>query len=330
MRVTENTNYDTIRGSIGRSKSRLEKLQMQSATLKRINQPSEDPIGSAKLLEMRTEKVNNDQYLMNSKVAEAFLSNTEHALTELAEVLSRAKEIAIGQSSGASSNDDTRLGVAEEVKQLGLQAIATANRRIGDRYLFGGYKTTQPPVDNEGRFQGDDGQIMVEIGRDIFVTMNMSGLEAFNTEPALSADTSRMRAKAQEDASAKGLAFDEAPEEALPRGHNLNVFQELQGFRIALLSGDIEEIRASLDRFDTLHGRMVAMRAKIGSRIQGIQSATQANERHGITNAVLTSQIEDADMAQVMSDMAKEETIFRSSLQSAQKLVQPKLIDFLR
>ncbi len=328
MRVTESTNYDTIRGSISRAKSRLEKLQMQSATLKKINTPSEDPIGAAKLLEMRTEKVNTDQYLMNSRVAEAFLSNTEHALSELADNVLRAKEIAIGQASGASSNDDTRLGVAEEVRQIGLQSIAIANRRVGDRYLFGGYRTTAAPVDTEGKYHGDDGQIMVEIGRDVFVSMNLGGLEAFNTVPDLSPDARRLR-ESKSGPENRELATDDA--EDVPRsGQNLNVFQELQGFRIALLSGDIEEVRASLDRFDQIHARLVAMRAKIGSRIQGIQSTTQANERHSVTNAVLTSQIEDADMAQVVSDMAKEETIFRSSLQSAQKLVQPKLIDFLR
>src|SRR5215207_1189469 len=118
MRVTEHTNFETVRGSIARSKGRMEDLQKQSATLKKLNAPSDDPIGASKVLEIRTDKVNNDQFQMNVKMAETFLTNTDHALGELADLVVRAKEIAIGQSSGASSNDETRLGVAEEIAQL--------------------------------------------------------------------------------------------------------------------------------------------------------------------------------------------------------------------
>jgi hypothetical protein len=35
-------------------------------------------------------------------------------------------------------------------------------------------------------------------------------------------------------------------------------------------------------------------------------------------------------MAQVVSDLAKEETVFRTALQSSNKLLQPTLMDFLK
>src|SRR4051812_7110982 len=113
MRVTENTNYETIRNTINRTKERMDKLQGETATLRKLNAPSDDPVGAAKVLEIRTDKVNNDQYLMNSKLAGAFLDNSDHALSELSDIVVRAKEIALGQASGASSNEDTRLGVSE-------------------------------------------------------------------------------------------------------------------------------------------------------------------------------------------------------------------------
>src|SRR4051812_11622870 len=137
MRVTEHTNFDTVRDSIRRVKGRMENLQTQSATLKKLNTPSDDPVGASKVLEVRTDKVNNEQFQINSRLAEAFLNNSDHALAELVEVVNRAKEIAIGQASGASSTEETRIGIVEEVSQLFQQAVAAANRRIGDRYLFG-------------------------------------------------------------------------------------------------------------------------------------------------------------------------------------------------
>ncbi len=325
MRITDNTNFGTVRESIRRSKSRMDGLQTQTATLRKLNTPSDDPVGAAKVLEVRTDKVNNDQYQMNAKLAEAFLNNTDHALEELSEIIVRAKEIALGQSSGASSNDATRIGVAEEVTQLFQQSVATANRKVGDRYLFGGYKINRPPVDPEGRYVGDDGQMMVEIAKDVFLSMNVTGMDAFNTQPKHSADARDIyTAETRAPASVAEGEVDEASPE------NVNLFDELQNLRIGLLTGDLDAIRNTLDRFDQMHGKLVSVRSKIGSRVQGIQSTHQALERHNVTNAQLTSSLEDADMAQVVSDLAKEETVLRSALQSSQKLIQPTLMDFLR
>jgi len=57
LRVTENSNYDLVRESMRRSKQKMEALQVQSSTLKRVNQPSDDPVGCAKILEIRTQKL---------------------------------------------------------------------------------------------------------------------------------------------------------------------------------------------------------------------------------------------------------------------------------
>lgn len=341
MRVTERTNFNTVRDSISTSRGRLEKLQHQNATMRKLNAPSDDPVGAAKVLEVRTDKLNNDQYMTNAKLAETFLTNSDHALSEMADLVVRAKEIAIGQSSGASSNENSRLGVAEEVTQLYNQAIAVANRRVGERYLFGGYQTTRPPVDENGKYRGDDGKMMVEIGRDVFISMNVPGFEAFNTQPEHSTDVVSVRERKPEptenqpevqDRQLASLRASGGAEESSggARPENVNVFDELQALRIGLLTGDLDSIRSTLERFDSVHGQLVSTRAKIGSRVAGMQSATQALERHNVTNAMLTSTIEDADMAQVVSDLAKEETVFRSALASSQKLMQPTLIDFLK
>jgi flagellar hook-associated protein 3 FlgL len=311
----------------------MENLQQQHATLRKLNAPSEDPIGAAKVLEMRTDKVNNDQFQMNARLAETFLSNSELALGELAEVAMRAKEIAIGQASGASSNEDTRLGVSEEVKQLHQQAVATANRRIGDRYLFGGFKTNRAPVTQDGKYVGDAGQMTVEVGRDVFISMNVAGIEAFNTHPKLSRDGRELKGnieKLQQDPERIPAASQEFVDSGEGGPENVNLFGEIENLRIGLLTGDLDAIRSTLDRFDQVHGRLTAMRAKIGSRLQGLQSTSQALERHNLTNAQLSSSLEDADMAQVVSDLAKEETLFKSALSTSQKLIQPTLLDFLK
>jgi flagellar hook-associated protein 3 FlgL len=342
MRISDNQNYDTVRNNVYRSKERMDNLQNQQATMKKLNTPSDDPVGAAKVLEVRTEKVNNDQYQTNAKMAESYLTNTEQAMTELTEIVNRAKEIALSQSSGASSNAESRLGVAEEVSSLYNQAVSTGNRRIGDRYIFGGYKTQRAPIDPDGKYHGDDGQMMLEISKDVFLSMNVTGNEAFNSHPKNNANEGRAAfgdntgypPPTTSGRSPASNGLEKGPEGSdrkdVPQPENVNVFDELQNLRISLLTGDIGATRDTLDRFDQIHAKLVATRSKIGSRLQGLQSTSQAIERHNLTNAQLTSQLEDADVAQVVSDLAKEEQVFKSSLASSQKLIQPTLLDFLR
>lgn len=330
MRVTENTGFDTVRETIRRSKERMENLQSKYSTLKKLNTPSDDPVGSAKVLEMRTEKVNNDQFQFNGKMAENFLTNTDHVLSEISELMMRAKEIALSQSSSASANDDTRLSLAEEVTHLYNQAVSAANRRIGDRFLFGGYKTDKAPVDPDGRYMGDGGHMMAEISKDVFLAINVPGIEAFNTNPKASFDSRESYTKMGGRKPAGAAVELQASAGDKINGENVNAFDELQNLRIGLLTGDTDGIRSTLDRFDDIHAKIVATRAKVGSRLMGLQTTGQAIERHNIVNAQLSSTLEDADMAQVVSDLAKEETVYRSALQSSQKLIQPTLMEFLK
>ncbi len=345
MRVSDNTNFGVVRDSLNRSRSRLENLQTQNSTLKKLNKPSDDPVGSGKILEMRTDKVNNDQFQSNAKFAQSFLENTDAALEDLTEVIMRAKEIAIGQSSSASSTPETRLGVAEEVNQLFQRAIGTSNRRIGDRFVFGGFQNNSNPVDAEGNYHGDDGEVMLEIGREVFIGMNIPGIQIFNTNPEGSVDQVLLENRKTENQNRESPPIqnktDDKNSEPLRRlasekfGEksdipNANIFDELKSLRIGLLTGDQNAIRGTLDRFDELLAKVVSSRSKIGSRIQGIQGNITAMERHNVTNAQLSSGIEDADMTQIVSDMAKEETIFKSSLASSKHLIQPTLLDFLR
>lgn len=324
MRVTENMNFDLSRDTLSKSRGKMARLQEQAASTRRLTTPADDPVGATKVLEIRTDRMNAEQFITNAKLAESFLSNSEAALAEVSDLIVRAKEIALGQSSGASANPQTRIAVAEEVNHLYQQAVAAANRRIGDRYLFGGYKTTQAPFDPQGNYRGDDGQMMVEISRDVFLGMNIPGVDAFNTRPQVA----RAQAQPGEDGQmtpGRGPASGGGAEQ-----ENISLFEELQSLRIGLLSGNTELIQGSLDRFDQLHTKVTSARAMLGSRMQGLSSATQSQERQVVTGATLSSTLEDADMAQVMSDLAREETIFRGALASSQKLIQPTLLDFLR
>lgn len=327
MRITENATLSTVRDNLNRTRTRMADLQKQNATMKRVNAPHDDPVGNVKLMTIRNETLDSSQFEKNANLAKTFLNYTDSALEELTEVLSRTKELAIAQANSATNGPDSRLMVAEEVRSLLEQAHNIANRKLSDRYIFGGYRTNVQPFDAEGRYFGDDGSILVEVQKDTFVGMNLPGRDVFlgtgNKQPLAQPMIDGMTST---PAPTKG-EVEIAQANSVP---NDDIFRVLEGFRTGLMTNNADMIRAALEPLDAVRERVVTARAQVGSRVMGIDSAMTNMTRQNVFNAELKSTIEDADMIQTVSDMAKEETVLRASLSAASKIIEPSLLDFLR
>lgn len=321
FRVGENSTLHTVRDTLNRSRLRLNELQKQNATMKRVNAPSDDPVGNVKLMTIRNETLDNDQFERNANLAKTFLNYSDSSLEEVTNLLVRAKELALGQASSAANGPESRVMVAEEIKNIQQEINAISNRRLGDRFIFAGYRTATQPFDNEGNYSGDDGKIMVEVQKDVFVGMNVPGHEIFHGLPK----QNRNLASAEGPQGGPELAIQNPGS----RGTD-DVFRTLDGLRVGLMTNDIDLIRSTLEPLDRIRDRVITTRAQVGARMAGIDSAITNMGKKNVFNAELQSNIEDSDIIQVVSDMAREETVLRASLQASNKLIQPTLLDFLR
>lgn len=333
MRVGENTTLNTVKDSLSRSRIRMNDLQKQNATLKRVNTPSDDPVGNAKLMTIKNETLDNQHFERNANLAKTFLNYTDASLEEVTNLMIRAKELALGQSSSAANGPDSRAMVAEEVKNILAEVASISNRRLGDRYIFSGYKTTTQPFELDGKYNGDDGKIMVEVQKDVFVGMNMPGKEIFGTTLKEQKIVDGQKAAAEEAAakpkSAVELKIDDSPQ-PIVRPPQENIFQTLEALRVGLMTNDVDQIRATLEPLDRIRDHVITTRSQIGARMSGVENSLANMAKKGTFNAELQSGIEDADVIQVVSDMAREESVLRASLQASNKLIQPTLLDFLR
>ena len=321
MRVGENTTLNTVRDSLGRSRLRMNNLQKENSSMKRINTPSDDPVGNAKVMSIRNDQLDNEQFARNANLAKTFLNFTDSSLEEITNLVVRAKELALGQANSAANGPDSRLMVAEELKNIMSQVSGISNRKLGDRYIFAGYKTNAQPFDMEGKYSGDDGNILVEVQKDVFVGLNLPGKEIFvgpAQAPAPGRDPSSVAEKGLELAKDQRLQSTE------------DIFRTLESLRVGLVTNDIDAIRSTLEPLDKIRERVITSRAQVGSRMLGIDTALANMEKKNVFNAELQSTIEDADMIQVVSDMAREESVLKASLQASNKLVQPTLLEFLR
>src|SRR4051812_29270454 len=138
MRIADKMAYEQVNANIGKNRSSMADLQAQASTQKRVTKPSDDPLAAARSLGHKVDLSNNKQFSKSLSYARAFLEYTDQSLGDLTDALVRAKELAIQQANDASAGPQTRKAVATEINQLYRQMVQVGNRKLGDRFIFGG------------------------------------------------------------------------------------------------------------------------------------------------------------------------------------------------
>jgi flagellar hook-associated protein 3 FlgL len=365
MRVTDKMGYNQVTTNLQKNRLEISELQNQAATQKRINKPSDDPIAAARVLGSKTEEKMNKQFLKNIDIARSFLEASDQSLGELTENLIRAKELAIQSANDSGGGAETRRITALEIEQIHNQAVQIGNRKLGERYIFAGYKTTTQPFNRFGEYKGDEGEMKIQINKDGYLSMNVPGSKLLLGK-GLSADgvingstetpknVEDLRSYKQKVQQIEGQKVETDPEPINIRGpaserdrtpiyqdedytktddyesSGINVLKTLKDLEIALKVNDKESIQDSIDNLDQAIAQVVHARAQVGSRVSTLNSNFEALQKFVIDNKITSSQLEDADLFQVVSDMQKSDSTLKATLETSGKVIQPSLMDFLK
>jgi flagellar hook-associated protein 3 FlgL len=356
MRIADNMMFDQVRNNVSKNRSESADLQNQAATQKRVTKPSDDPIGASRVLSARVDLQGHKQYSKTLEFARSFLEFTDQSLGELSDHLMRVKELTLSQANDASANEQTRRVVAEEISQIYKQVVNIGNRKLGERHIFGGFKTTTNPFDFTGKYHGDDGEMLVSVDKQSYVSMNMPGSQIFMGEglsggglsrpeaaptPTLEELQKQLHAKGQEKqapveaplVTMRAPASESGPAEEIPvstEGSGTNVFDVLRKLEVSLRSNDKLGVQDSLDQVDEALSQVVLARSRVGSRVSVLGSAMDTLEKQKVDANMTISQLEDADVFKVASDMNKNQSTLQATLQTSGKLMSQSLMDFIR
>lgn len=159
MRVTTQMTINSFVTNLNDKSEQLLKLQEMISSGKRITSSSEDPMAMSKILSYRKTLCAIGQYSRNIAHGKSWLSTASSTLGQVDELLIRAKELAVSQATETSS-PETRLAVAEEIKNIYDQLIQLASTEVGGSYIFGGYQTDTSPFtrDDDYNITYDGGQ----------------------------------------------------------------------------------------------------------------------------------------------------------------------------
>ena len=182
MRIASSTIFDTGTSQLNKLQSNLARTQQQIATNRRMLTPADDPIASARALEVVQSQSVNAQFGINRQNARAALSEEELALTGVTNALQDAQAIAVKAGNAALSPADRESLAGELSGQLeDMLRLANSTDGAGD-FIFGGYKTKTAPfarTADGAQYLGDQGQRQLQVSTSRKVPVGDSGSAVF-------------------------------------------------------------------------------------------------------------------------------------------------------
>jgi flagellar hook-associated protein 3 FlgL len=173
MRVSNQLMADSIKANLFKQTKQLFKIQERIVTGKRINRPSDDPIGMGQVLAYRKSLSSLEQYKKNITNAKLHIDTAEQILETVTTFLSEAKKIAF------DPNPEMRDSFAQQVATIREQILQMANSQINGNYIFSGNRTDRQPFNNAGDYDGDGGSKDFSIGENLQIDLVADGSRVF-------------------------------------------------------------------------------------------------------------------------------------------------------
>jgi flagellar hook-associated protein 3 FlgL len=296
MRIATEAIFTDMKDRIQVLASGLRTVQERLASQRKINRPSDDPVGAVGALGYRTLLNRLEQYGRNLNTAQTWMQTSETALSNTVDVVTRARELTV-QMANAGQNAQTRASTAVEVGHLLDEAIALANAQVSGRHVFGGYRTEAAPfvkVNNgtidTARYDGDGNDFQVAIGQNETLTAGRNGQTVF---------------------MAAGL------------------FDTLGTLKRALENNDLAGIQQSLTGLEQAFDYLNNQTADIGAR------ANRLEMRQGILDSLTVdfteqlSRVEDADVAELSIELNQVQLAYQAVLLSTARIGDLSLTNYL-
>ncbi len=295
MRVTQSMISENFTRNLMQNLKRLSDVNDKILSEKNIRRPSDDPVGAAMAIKLRRQIAAIQQYNSNAQDALTWMKDTETALTNTGDILQRLDELTVQATNGTLTPDD-REKILYEVKELKEQLFQEANSKSLDRYLFGGYSTDKPPFikNDDGEIEKNpdtfNGAIEYDLGQSERISINLTGRDVFS-----------------------------------------DIFEAVKNLETAIEADDTEALSGQvLADIKNATSTVLKYRAQIGARSNRLEATLLRLDANEVDYKAQLSNIEDIDLARMITDLKMEESVYRASLSVGARIIQPSLVDFLR
>jgi flagellar hook-associated protein 3 FlgL len=300
MRVTFNSYSSTLGARLQSLAAGQNKALDQISSGKRIATASDDPAATARVLNMRAEQKQQQQYWSNSGRALTVSQASFAVIEQLNNICTRASELSVTSSSDMTPTDSLST-YAVELNHLIENAVSTANSKIQGDYLLSGTTTDTAPFSVTRNAVGD------------ITTVAYAGASDDGAEMRIS-ETEKIRPSTTEAENRSVVDF----------------LNSLISARDAMRAGSPSGVKAAQSGIDAAEDALVAGMSRAGGVQYRLQaSATQADERFQSLGGSIAKET-DLDVADASIRLSRAQTAYQAAIQSAAKIMTTSLLDYLR
>ncbi len=179
MRVTTSMYYRDMQAQNSKTAKALFDVNRQISSGSKIQYAHEDAGMFIKTVRLDNEIAMLEQVKQSSNSGLKFSTNTDTTMNEFTTTLESFKvKLIQGANSGASS-PTSRNALAEELDSLREHLSNLSNTSINGQYLFSGTASSTKPIDENGVYQGNDGDMSAFFGDQLQQKYNISGADLF-------------------------------------------------------------------------------------------------------------------------------------------------------
>lgn len=297
MRITQGMMHSQINRNLNSTLNKLADITMQINTGRKLNKPSDDPIGVTYSVYYRSELTANQQYKKNVEDALSWFDFNDKTIGQSTDIMHRLKELATNAASSGGKSPETLNGIKKEVNELKDELLNIANSRYNGRYVFNGQKVDQMPYTEKTVASAftDAGKIIYDIGAGVQIDINYSGGEIF------------------------GNPEDED-----------QIFKVLEEFSQALENEDYDQVNALRGKLESRFDKMQSVRSEVGAKVNRVELTRERLKDLETNLTSLQAKTEDADIIKLIYEEKIQENCYQTSLAVGSKIIMPSLVDFMR
>ncbi|MDA8088485.1 MAG: flagellar hook-associated protein FlgL [Nitrospiraceae bacterium] len=333
--------YGQLANYMNQDISTITKLEDELSSGKKFTRNSDDVISVVSSMDYNMELSQDNRYSSGINSATTMLSDASTAMSSTLDALNQAKEVALEGLNGTSSAQD-RAAMAQQVYQIRDELLGFANTKTADgQSVFAGLKTDQSAFDSSTyAYNGDAGVMNANISNSQLLPVNVPGSTAFAY--TLSGPVSVQQA----DGSTVTYSMSGYPPPSGDTTINVQItdasgntldkfsfsnFMQLTGLLgDALNSNNTTRISALLTPFDDAISQATSVSSDIGARQNRLTAQQSAIENDTLNAQTLLSSVQDDDVADTTTQLAKYQAILQSIRETTATDVSQSLLDFLK
>lgn len=304
MRITNSMLQRATLSQIQSNMQGIAEAQQKVSTGKRLLKASDDPTATSASMRTRTSLRSMERFERSVDLARSRGTAEEDILLQVTELISRAKVVAVSQSS-VTATEQTRSHAKAEVDQLFRQLVDFGNTRFEGTFLFGGVNGDSPPITLDPLVPPDtvlsatiapsNGEHTVEIAEQRYLPVNHSAKAVFEDTEVLEA--------------VKMLAAGLAE----PVGDDA-----------------IAGINAALAKLDEAFGNVQNHIGEIGARLNQLDLTRSSIAAVEVGLLQFKSSLEEVDFEEAATELVSRQTALQAAMVATSKVMGLSLADYLR